>query len=86
MNMNTRKGLPPHAQVRVTSLQEQRRRQWISDDWEPKGFERFALQQAWLREMPVLGGINDQAISNPRRYEPATSCQETLDCHCGESR
>jgi hypothetical protein len=67
----------------TASYAEQYRRQRISDDWEPKGFERYKYQRALLHEMPVLGGASDGLLAAPERYREATSCQDTLDCHCG---
>lgn len=70
--------------MRVTSYADQLKRQRISDDWEPCGFERYVYQRALTRSMPLVGGIREAELAEERRYKPATSCQEELDCHCGK--
>jgi hypothetical protein len=70
--------------MKETSLDEQNKRRYISADWEPNGFERYVYQRALTRAMPVVGGIGDGGYVEQRRYTPATSCQESLDCHCGK--
>lgn len=60
----------------VTGVHEQYRRQRISDDWEPNGFQRFAYNQRLLRAMPVLGGPDDNFGANPDRYTPVSPTME----------
>ncbi len=79
MDMKSKPGLPKRTQMQVTSFEEQRARAIIHEGWEPNGFERFQLQRAWLREMPIQAGLSN----TERQYRPATSCQDTLDCTCG---
>ena len=72
----------PH-KLAATSLAEQYRHQRISDNWEPRGFERWQYQRALLHNMNLLGGINgDQELPGLQRYEPVSTCNETMDCHC----
>jgi hypothetical protein len=69
--------------LKTTGLAEQYRRQRISNDWEPKGFERYQYQRALLRSMSVLGGPDDLEGASPERYRPTSPCQETPNCTCG---
>lgn len=66
------------------TLAEQNKRRYISPDWEPNGFERYVYQRALVRSMPVVGGAQDDGLTDDRRYTPVKSCQDTLDCHCGK--
>lgn len=70
--------------LRVANTAEQFSRRYISNNWTPRGFERWQYMNALLKEMPVVGGPDDGFLPPPIRYRPATPCQETLDCHCGE--
>lgn len=75
-------GLPKLPDLPVTALHAQYSRQHISPHWRPNGYERFPLMNYWQDSMPTIEG--DGAGYNPDRFKPATSCQDTLDCHCGE--
>lgn len=66
--------------VPETSFARQQQRRLISPNWQPRGFERYGYQKALLDSMDTLSG----AGANPDRYKPATTCMDTLDCHCGE--
>ena|SRR6266566_435587 len=64
------------------SLSRQKRRQLLSRDWQPRGFERYRYQQALLHGMNVLGGIDDGYMPGEERYEPIAPCNDKLDCTC----
>lgn len=66
-----------------TNYIEQIKRQRVSPDWQPRGFERYQYQKALLDAMPVLDVV-DGLLVDATRYREAQSCMETLDCHCGE--
>lgn len=65
-----------------TPYHAQYRRQRISADWQPRGYERYRYQKALQDQMPVLGGASDGLLSSPERYTPVSECNETLDCTC----
>lgn len=70
--------------LKECSYGEQYQRQRISDEWRPVGYERWQYMAALQNQMPILGGTNDHFGASPGRYREVTSCQDTLDCHCGE--
>ncbi len=70
--------------MRECSYPEQYHRQRLSDEWRPVGYERWQYMAALQNEMPVLGGPIDQFGANPGRYREVTSCQDTLECRCGD--
>lgn len=69
--------------LKPISLADQEQRRFLGDRWEPRGSERFVYQKALGDQMDIVGGSKDRFEPIPRRYKPATSCQDTLDCHCG---
>lgn len=71
-------------QLKETSLDKQNQRRFISPQWQPRGSERFVYQKALGDQMNIIGGPGDHFEATQRRFLPATSCQDTLDCHCGE--
>lgn len=58
-----------------TTLAEQNQRRYIGKDWQPIGFDRFPYQKALVDSMPVLGGLHEQGMGNPDRYEPVSEKQ-----------
>lgn len=64
------------SKLKATSYDEQCQRRFISDNWEPNGFDRYPHMRKMKESMSVFGGIGDNGGTDPDRFRAIDSNAE----------